>query len=134
MAEGSGVGVATIPQLVNANEVAAEALLPSFLYMPGEKEFPKGTTALPWHSEANYIIGRFAQRRGAEVAGRLVSSAKSWLSYSAIDRAAATLPWKAAEGVTRISPVDASAAYLRHLRMAWDHEHPDAPCAGQVVL
>ena len=44
------------------------------------------------------------------------------------------LPWKAAEGVTRISPVEASAAYLRHLRTAWNHEHPDAPFAEQEVL
>ena len=136
--ETSGVGVASIPQLINANEVAAEPLLPSFLYMPGEKEFPAGATQLPWdskkESDSRFIVGRFAQRRGAEVSSRLVSSAKSWLSYSATDRTAATLPWKAAEGVTRISPVDASAAYLRHLRMAWEHEHPDAPFADQEVL
>lgn len=137
--EVSGVGVASIPQLVNLNEVAAEPLLPSFLYIPGEKEFPTDATKLPWGSNNNdsdsrFIIGRFAQRRGAEVSSRLVSSAKSWLSYSATDRTAAILPWKAAEGVTRISPVDASAAYLRHLRMAWQHEHPEAPFAEQEVL
>jgi molecular chaperone DnaK (HSP70) len=122
---------------VNVNEVAAEPLLPSFLYMPSEREFPAGATALPWDADAKNgtgIVGRFAQRRGAEVSGRLVSSAKSWLSYSAVDRAGALLPWKAAEGVARISPVDASAAYLRHLRMAWEHEHPDAPFADQEVL
>ncbi len=134
MEEGSGVGVASVPQLINANEVAAEPLLPSFLYMPGGKEFSAGATALPWGSDAGYIVGRFAQRRGAEVSSRLVSSAKSWLSYSAVDRTAAILPWKAAEGVTRISPVEASAAYLRHLRMAWENEHPDAPFATQEVL
>lgn len=134
MEDGSGVGVASIPQLVNANEVAAEPLLPSFLYLPGAKEFPAGATALPWKTDSSYIVGRFAQRRGAEVSSRLVSSAKSWLSWSAADRTAATLPWNAAEGVTRISPVDASAAYLRHLRMAWEHEHPDEPFAGQEVL
>jgi molecular chaperone DnaK (HSP70) len=134
MEEGSGVGVASIPQLTNINEVTAEKLLPSFLYMPGEKEFPKEATALPWKSDSSFIVGRFAQRRGAEVSSRLVSSAKSWLSYSAIDRSAATLPWKAADGVTRISPVEASAAYLRHLRTAWEHEHPDAAFAKQEVL
>jgi molecular chaperone DnaK (HSP70) len=132
--EGSGVAVASVPQLTNVNEVTAELLLPSFLYMAGEKEFPAGATALPWDPAPPQIVGRFAQRRGAEVSSRLVSSAKSWLSYSAVDRSAATLPWKAGEGVARISPVDASAAYLRHLRMAWDHEHPDAPFGEQEVL
>ena len=49
------VAVAGIPQLVNANEVAAEPLLPSFLYMPGESEFPAGATALPWDSKQSPI-------------------------------------------------------------------------------
>jgi molecular chaperone DnaK (HSP70) len=137
MDDDGAVAVAPIPQLVNANEVAAQPLLPSFLYMPAEREFPADATALPWDADAKNgpgIVGRFAQRRGAEVSGRLVSSAKSWLSYSAVDRAGALLPWKAAEGVARISPVDASAAYLRHLRMAWEHENPGAPFADQEVL
>ena len=34
--------IAAIPQLVNANEIAAEPLLPSFLYIPGERDFPPG--------------------------------------------------------------------------------------------
>ena len=81
-----------------------------------------------------YVTGKLAQRRGAEVSSRLVSSAKSWLSYSSVDRTAAMLPWKAAEGLARISPVDASAEYLKHLRSAWDQEHPDAPFDQQDVL
>lgn len=134
LADGGSVAVGEIPQLVNVNEVASEPLLPSFLYIPGEREFPEGSTGLPWDATGRPIAGRFAQRRGAEVAGRLVSSAKSWLSCSGADRTAATLPWGAAEGVKRISPVDASAAFLRHIRLAWDHEHPGAPCREQEVL
>ncbi len=128
------VHLAAIPQLVNANEVAAEPLLPSFLYIPGERDFPPGSIALPWNAEPRFVTGKLAQRRGAEVSSRLVSSAKSWLSYSSVDRTAAMLPWKAAEGVTHISPVDASAEYLKHLRSAWDEEHPDDPFDRQEVL
>ena len=128
------VHLAPIPQLVNANEVAAEPLLPSFLYIPGERDFPPGSIALPWNAEPRFVAGKLAQRRGAEVSSRLVSSAKSWLSYSSVDRTAAMLPWKAAEGVTHISPVDASAEYLKHLRSAWDEEHPDDPFDRQEVL
>ncbi len=123
-----------IPQLVNANEVGVDPLLPSFLYIPGNRDFAPGTTSLPWDAAPPYVVGRLAQRRGAEISSRLVSSAKSWLSYSAVDRTAAMLPWKAAEGITRISPVDASAEYLKHLRAAWDHEHPDAPFDQQEIL
>jgi len=79
--------------------VGDERLLPSFLYIPGERDFPAGTTALPWDAAPQYVVGKLAQKRGAEVSSRLVASAKSWLSYSSVDRTAAMLPWKAAEGV-----------------------------------
>src|SRR5205823_2950357 len=117
------VELAQVPQLTNSNEVSSEPLLPSFLYIPGEQDFPAGATALPWTDNPKFVVGKLAQRRGAEVSSRLVSSAKSWLSYSAVDRTAAMLPWKAAEGLTRISPVDASSEYLKHLRAAWDDQH-----------
>ena len=132
--DSAAVGMAAIPQLVNANEVAPEPLLPSFLYIPGNNDFPAGSTALPWDENPRFVTGHLAQRRGAEISSRLVSSAKSWLSYSSVDRTAAMLPWKAAEGVPRISPVEASAEYLKHLRAAWDIEHPDAPFDRQDVL
>jgi hypothetical protein len=132
--EGAQVQLTPIPQLVNANEVAPEWLLPSFLYIPGDNDFPAGSTALPWDHKPRFVTGHLAQRRGAEISSRLVSSAKSWLSYSSVDRTAAMLPWKAAEGVPRISPVDASAEYLKHLRAAWDLEHSDAPFDQQDVL
>lgn len=134
LAEDTEVAISAIPQLVNANEVAAEPLLPSFLYIPGERDFPPGSTALPWDDNPRFVTGKLAQRRGAEISSRLVSSAKSWLSYSSVDRTAAMLPWKAAEGIARISPVDASAEYLKHLRAAWDDAHPEAPFDKQDVL
>jgi molecular chaperone DnaK (HSP70) len=134
MGDNAEVSIAPIPQLTAANEVSASSLLPSFLYIPSERDFAPGTTALPWDAQPRFVTGKLAQRRGAEVASRLVSSAKSWLSYSAVDRTSALLPWKAADGVPRISPVEASALYLGHLRAAWDMEHPDAPLSEQEVL
>lgn len=128
------VEVAVVPQLTGPNELSAEPLLPSFLYLAGETEFPEGTTSLPWNPSPACLVGKFAQRRGAEVSGRLVSSAKSWLSYPGVDRTSALLPQQAPEGVERISPVTASAAYLGHLREAWNDQHPDAPFDEQDVL
>ncbi len=123
-----------IPQLENPGEVRDEGLLPSFLYLPGTADFPAGTTALPWDDGRNYVVGRLAQKRGVENAGRLVSSAKSWLSHSGVDRTAPMLPFRAPEGVAKISPVEASRRYLEHIREAWDHKMPDAPFTGQQVL
>lgn len=123
-----------VPQLENPGEVRDEGLLPSFLYLPGPSDFPAGTTALPWDADRGFVVGRLAQKRGVENAGRLVSSAKSWLSHSGVDRTAPLLPFRAPEGVDKVSPVEASRRYLEHLREAWDSKMPDAPFTAQQVL
>src|SRR5262249_43699549 len=109
-----------IPQVVAVQDVSERPLLPSFLYLPSPKEFPSGGLDLPWKSPPDRIVGVFARDHGAKVPGRMVSSAKSWLSHAGVDRRSAILPWTAAEDVARISPVLASAAYLEHLRDAWN--------------
>jgi molecular chaperone DnaK (HSP70) len=110
-----------IPQIVGLGDVGERPVLPSFLYLPASKEFPPGATDLPWKSPSERVVGTFAREHGAKVPGRLVSSAKSWLSHAGVDRRAQLLPWTSAEGVARISPVAASAAYLTHLRDTWNH-------------
>ena len=128
------VQLAPIPQLANPGEVRDESLLPSFLYLAGASDFPAGALALPWDAERAFAVGDLAQKRGAENIGRLVSSAKSWLSHSGVDRTSALLPFRAPEGVAKLSPVEASQRYLEHLRDAWDARMPDAPFAAQQVL
>jgi hypothetical protein len=130
----ANVQLAAIPQLVNPSETRAEDLLPSFLYLPGATDFPAGSLALPWDAARDYAVGRLAQKRGVENAGRLVSSAKSWLSHSGVDRTSALLPFRAPEGVENVSPVEASRRYLEYLRQAWDSTMPEAPFTAQQVL
>src|SRR4051812_10708452 len=110
-----------IPQVVGVNDVGERPVLPSFLYLAAAKELPPGSTDLPWKSPADRIVGAWARDHGAKVPGRLVSSAKSWLSHAGVDRRAALLPFSATEDVPRVSPVAASTAYLTHLRDAWNH-------------
>jgi molecular chaperone DnaK (HSP70) len=128
------VALFEVPQLVNPGEVRDEPLLPSFLYLPGPSDFPVGSIALPWDESPKYVAGALAQKRGAEVASRLVASAKSWLSHPGVDRTAPILPLNAPEGVEKVSPVEASRRYLEHLREAWDSKMPDAPFTEQQVL
>jgi hypothetical protein len=119
----SPIEVVPIPQLVNPGEVESQPLLPSFLYVVGDLDFPANSLALPWSGKAErppHLVGELARKRGAEGPARLVTSAKSWLSYSGVNRSAPILPWGAPEEVQKLSPVDVSAAYLRHLRHAWD--------------
>jgi Hsp70 protein len=132
------IGVQGIPQLVNPNEVAERTLLPSFLYIPGELDFPKGSLALPWEREARFVIGELARKRGAESPSRLVASAKSWLCYAAVKRTAPILPWQAPDDVPKVSPVEASAQFLEYLRRVWDSNHakrkPELALSEQEVL
>ena len=139
-AEGEArIAVEGVPQLVNPNEVEERTLLPSFLYVPGEMDFPKGALALPWEREPQVFAGELARKRGAENPVRLVASAKSWLSYAAVNRAAPILPWGAPEEVRKLSPVEVSAQYLAHLRQAWDarvnaKKNPELALSEQEVL
>ena len=110
-----------IPQVVNPGEVADRALLPSNLYLPGPGEQPAGAMKLPWDADRDYAVGEFAKNFGAKVPTRLVSSAKSWLCHTGVDRKAAILPFRAGENDRRISPVDASVRYLKHIAEAWNH-------------
>jgi molecular chaperone DnaK (HSP70) len=127
-----------VPQLVQVAEVASRPLLASFLYLPGEHDLPAGATALPWDPACKYAVGEFARNYGARVPGRLVTSAKSWLCHAGVDRSAPLLPWSAPPDVPRISPVEASARYLRHLVESWNYvmarDDPDARLEKQTVV
>jgi hypothetical protein len=109
-----------IPQLTALGTVEERPLLPSFLYLPGAAEFPAEGLALPWPADSLEPVGEFARRHGVSVPTRLIASAKSWLGHSGVDRTGPLLPWQAPSDVTRISPVDVSARYLRHLIAAGD--------------
>ena len=113
--------VLPVPQVVASKEVGSRSVLPSFLYLAGPKEFPPGSLDLPWPGVPDRVVGSFARDQGAKVPGRLVASAKSWLSHSGVDRRSPLLPWGAGPEVHRVSPVEASAAYLTHLRDAWNN-------------
>jgi molecular chaperone DnaK (HSP70) len=124
----------SVSQVVHANEIKAQPLLPSFLYVPGEHELPEGAVDLPWAKKRSFVVGAFAREQGARVPARLVASAKSWLCHPGVDRRAEILPFAAPGEVPKISPLQASARYLSHLREAWDAEHPELPLAEQDVV
>ena len=124
-----------VPQLVAAGVVEARETLPSFHYQPAEANSPPGrcgflglpktrtTSSACWPA----IKGRLSP------AG-LITSAKSWLCHSGVDRLADLLPWHGAADVDRLSPVEVSARYLAHLRAAWNHRFPRDPLEAQDVV
>lgn len=122
-----------VMQLVAPGEVAARTLLPSVRYHPAEGELSAADTRfLPGEEQA--VIGEAARVLGAKTQGRLVTSAKSWLSHPSVDHSADILPWGGAEGVVKVSPLHASASYLAHVRAAWNQQFRDAPLEQQDIV
>ncbi|MBR9909754.1 MAG: hsp70 family protein [Gammaproteobacteria bacterium] len=140
--DASAIQLFEVEQLVAPGEVARRPLLPCFRYHPLAGELAASDCQLPWDRQAaqlpgeveGVIIGEWARELGAKVDGRQVVSAKSWLSNAQVDRRAPILPWAAAEGVTKVSPLLASASYLAYIRAAWNHAHPEAPLQQQEIV
>jgi molecular chaperone DnaK (HSP70) len=135
LAQGAKAAIADFPivQVVRPGEIAPQPLFPSCLYIAGEHELDPANISLPW-GDSRVIAGEFARWQGSRVPGRLVASAKSWLSHPGVDRSAPILPWGAPEEVTKLSPVDASAGLLKHMLQAWNHTHPKALLPDQDVV
>ena len=117
---GKAIQFFDIPQLISPGEVGRRPVLPSFLYLPGPYDLPQESIELPWNKKRQYAVGEFAREQGSLVPGRMVSSAKSWLCHAGVDRTREILPWGEATDAAKISPVEASARYLQHIREAWN--------------
>jgi molecular chaperone DnaK (HSP70) len=115
------ISVLEILQLVSAGTVEKRKILPSFILVPGKHDVAEEALALPWDEKCRIAVGEFARERGAEIPHRLISSAKSWLCHPLVDRNKPILPWEGPEDLSKLSPVEASAAILRHIRDAWNY-------------
>ncbi|MGZ3477600.1 MAG: Hsp70 family protein, partial [Polyangiales bacterium] len=131
-----GIDLGTTNTVVAASKTDA----PKIEVFPVEQRVAPGTDdarkLLPsalQHEDGSWIVGAYARARGAEVPNRNVASAKSWLAHPGVDRSAAILPW-GVEGEEKMSPVDASAAVLSHVRQAWDRVHADPLIEQEVFL
>jgi molecular chaperone DnaK (HSP70) len=119
--------------------VAPSPLLPSARYHPAAGELAEGDLQLPWPSQdpagtQQAVVGRLARQLGAHTPGRLVASAKSWLSHHGVDRTAPILPWGAPDEVAKVSPLAASASYLAYLRAAWNARFAESPLERQDLV
>ncbi len=122
-----------IEQLIAPGEVAARSLLPSVRYHPAEGELSEADIGFSPAGGAA-IIGEAARILGAKTQGRFVTSAKSWLSHPSVDHTAEILPWGSSDEIQKVSPLEASASYLAHVRTVWGHKFPDAPLERQSIV
>jgi molecular chaperone DnaK (HSP70) len=118
-----------VPQLQSLRTIAESPLLPSFFYYPTDAQIAQGQLnplAAPGadggEESTGYVIGAFAREQMTALPGRVIHSAKSWLAHGGVDREAQILPFASDEipAELRLSPVEASAAYLDYLKQAWD--------------
>lgn len=123
--------VMAIPQLTMPGAVEDQNQLPSFLYLAHEAEIAEGSTSLPWTAKPDFLVGEIARNMGSKTPIRLVASAKSWLCHAGVDCKAPILPAEAPEEIERVSPFQATQAYLKHLRDAWENQFPNAPLSEQ---
>ncbi len=131
------IRILNVPQILSPGELKAQPLLPSFIFLPGPHDVPHGSLALPWDPQVDFAVGEFARKRGAELPNRMISSSKSWLCHSGVDRLEKVLPWEGPPDAGRLSPVEASARFLQHLKQAWDYQmaahDPDARFEAQDI-
>ena len=136
----AGIRIFEIEQLIAPGELAARPLLPSARYHPAEGELDDSDIRLPWpllsiNGEVTLVVmGELARTLGAKTQGRMVTSAKSWLSHPSADRTAAILPWGSADNVPKVSPLTASAGYLGYVLSAWNARFPDHPLEQQELV
>lgn len=126
-------GILPIPQLTQPGVVENRDQLPSFLYLPHASEVAPDELVLPWGGSEQGVAGTIARHLGGKTPLRLVASAKSWLCHGGVDRRAAFLPLNAPDDLHKVSPLQASAAYLQHLQSAWNQQFPEYPLAQQDV-
>ena len=126
--------VMAIPQLTSPGSVEEKQQLPSFLYQAHEAELAEDSIALPWDAKPDHLVGEIARNLGGKTPIRLVSSAKSWLCHAGVDCKAPILPAEAPDEVERVSPFQATTAYLQHMCDAWRSQHPNAPLDRQDVV
>ncbi len=118
-----------LPQLIAPGEVAALPQLASTLYLPLPGELGDLDRRLPWSAAGEappFPAGAYAKAQGAKVPGRVIVSAKSWLSTSGADRRGKILPWAVVDdALPRLSPVEVQTRLLEHVRHAVSPEDAD---------
>ena len=131
----SSLEVFRIEQMVDFQTSQFSDTLPSFHYELTAAESSQIHSRFQF-SEGSHlsVVGVFARQRGIQMPGRCITSAKSWLCHTLIDRTSDLLPWSADDGVQLLSPVQASRRYLEHIRRMWDCEHPGESLSQQDVI
>ena len=109
-----------IPQSKSVGECFESPLLPACFYKPDAETIVEGSIQLPWDKDADFCVGLYARDHGTENGSRFISSSKSWLCHSGVDRSSKILPWGETDSTEKFSPVEITTYYLEHIKSAWN--------------
>lgn len=115
-----------VSQLRTLDTVVASETLPSFCFLADKEEALGSISDFYYQIDDSdshqHIAGLYAREQMSYIPGRVVHSAKSWLCHGGVNRRDKILPWgtELIQSQERISPVDVSALYLRHLKDEWN--------------
>lgn len=125
-----------IPQVISAGISGQHFSLPSFIYFPLDEEIAAGQIQPYTKASSPCTVGIFARDRGGEVPARMIASAKSWLCHDGIDRREALLPVNedSDESKSKMSPLEACAELLGHMKWAWESRHKDSKFTDQQIF
>jgi molecular chaperone DnaK (HSP70) len=129
--EDAMVATLPIPQLIAPGTIEKRLSLPSFLL---RIDATNEALSIPGMRQSFGVVGEYARRIACEQPDRVVAAAKSWLCYSGVDRQSPLLPWDCDDSKVKLSPLDASTAYLQHLIDAWHLQFPNEPFDQQKVV
>jgi len=110
------VAVLPIPQLVAPGTVERRLSLPSFLWRTDTSDAALQVSGI---RSSFGVCGEYARRIASEQPERVIAAAKSWLCHQDVDRQSPVLPWESEEPEAKISPVQATTAYLRPSKQAF---------------
>ncbi|MBK8475523.1 MAG: Hsp70 family protein [Opitutaceae bacterium] len=118
---GGESAVLPIPQRADLLSLVERSTLPSFLYLPTEREAEQIGGDLSGLVDG-WILGLAARQRLFVAPDRVVHSAKSWLCQHSVAPDAPLLPWRsgAIAETARLSPIGAATRALSYLRAAWN--------------
>ncbi|KLU06967.1 DnaK-like protein [Rhodopirellula islandica] len=126
-----------IPQVVASGQVESRTSLPSFLYLPRDQEVDSlevTSDHARFPSSTEGVAGVYARQQAADNPQRVIVAAKSWLCQRKVDPDSPVLPWQSPDEIPRVSAVECTGIFLRHLVAAWQSQFPDAPIDQQQVV
>ena len=126
-ADHPNIEILPITQLDDEGKEVTLDHLPSFCYLTTKAQKKTGLYSLSFETSGEVdiegaVVGSIARNLLSVDSDRVIHSAKSWLAHRQIDPRQKLLPWhsEALLGGDKLSPIEVSSYYLRHLRSVWN--------------